>query len=103
MKNRPYKPGCYWWEDDCGRYHVAEFDEEMETLDSCDTGFVSPEKFEESPCFKQWLVQAHPPKRVDRYSVGMLPMDLQIKPHEHGPLVLYDDVKEFLLKDDDNG
>jgi hypothetical protein len=37
MKNRPDKPGLYWWEDDCGRYHVAEFDEEMETLDSCDT------------------------------------------------------------------
>jgi hypothetical protein len=62
MKNRPDKPGCYWWEDDCGRYHVAELDEEMETLDSCDTGFVSPEKFEESVCFIRWVSPAHPPK-----------------------------------------
>jgi hypothetical protein len=33
----------------------------------------------------------------------MLPMDLPIKPYERGPLVLYDDVKEFLLKGDENG
>jgi hypothetical protein len=62
MENRPDKPGCYWWEDDCGRYHVAEFDEEMKTLDSCDTGFVSPEKFEDSVCFIRWVGPAHPPK-----------------------------------------
>jgi hypothetical protein len=100
---RPDKPGLYWWEDDCGRYHVAEFDEEMETLDSCDTGFVSPEKFENSACFIRWVGTAHPPKKVDRYQAGMFPMDLPIKPHERGPLVLYVDVKEFLLKGDENG
>ena len=64
MKNRPDKPGLYWWEDDCGRYHVAEFDEEMETLDSCDTGFVSPEKFEDSVCFIRWVGPAQPPPTV---------------------------------------
>jgi hypothetical protein len=53
----------------------------------------------------EWISQAHQPKRVDRYgiSVGISPDDLRAEPHERGPLVLYDDVKEFLLKDDDNG
>jgi hypothetical protein len=53
----------------------------------------------------EWIGPAHLPKRVDRYgiSVGISTADLRAEPHEHGPLVLYDDVKEFLLKDDDNG
>jgi hypothetical protein len=52
----------------------------------------------------EWISQAHPPKRVDRYgiSVGISPGDLRAEPHERGLLVFYDDVKEFLLKDDDN-
>jgi hypothetical protein len=65
MNNRPDKPGLYWWEDHKGCFHVAEFDDDMETIDtiSCDwLEYVNPEEFEESHCFVRWLCQAHPPK-----------------------------------------
>jgi hypothetical protein len=68
-------------------------------------GFSMPYRIEEFEnrvvWFVKWLGPAHPPKKVG-YSVGMLPMDLQIKPHERGPLVLYDAVKEYLLNGDEN-
>jgi hypothetical protein len=108
MKNRPDKPGCYWWEDDCGRYHVAEFDEEMKTLDSCDTGFISPEKFEESVCFIRWVSPAHPPKKVDRYIMdtvsdgGGLTTESAMEKYQTGDWVRYEDVKEYLLNGGEN-
>jgi hypothetical protein len=109
MKNRPDKPGCYWWEDDCGRYHAAEFDEEMETLDSCDTGFVSLEKFENSACFIRWVGPARPPKKVDRYNYEAeygcfgATQNNEMVIRQNGTWIRYKDVKEFLLKGDENG
>jgi hypothetical protein len=96
---RPDKPGLYWWEDDIGCCHVIEFVNGMKSLHFRN----SVDEIERSFFFKRWIGQANPPKKVDRYQAGMLPMDLPIKPYERGPLVLYDDVKEFLLKGDENG
>ena len=51
----------------------------------------------------EWIGQAHKPKRVDRYgiSVGISPADLRTEPNKLGSIVIYDDVKEFLIGEDD--
>lgn len=116
MENRPDKPGCYWWEDDCSRYHVVEFDEDMEafeTGDYGDYGYTNPEEIENFPCFFRWVGPAHPPKKVRRIKVDVYRELLSgyrhtvdvyygIKEDDHGDLVKYDDVKEYLLDGDDD-
>lgn len=104
---RPDRPGNFWYADIYGQYQTVRFYDDMCTP-VCVGGYFEfeyydPSEFEQLDDFEKWLGQAHPPKKVDRYTVGILPMDLQIKPHERGPLVLYEDVKEFLLKGDENG
>jgi hypothetical protein len=101
---RPNKPGYWWYLPIRGEAKIAYLAKGYAPyLCVVEEKIIGIHQFESQSNFKQWLVQAYPPKKVDRYSVGMLPMDLQIKPHERGPLVLYDDVKEFLLKGNENG
>jgi hypothetical protein len=104
---RPDKPGYWWYKTSCGREIIADIASGF-SFELCVIVYQRPVRvsvFECSSEFGAWLGQAHPPKKVDRYgiSVGISPADLRAEPHEHGPLVLYDDVKEYLLKDDDNG
>lgn len=62
-KNRPDKPGCWWWEDDEGCKHVVEFNDDMKSI------FVwwqmSPLEMEELSDFKQWLGPAYYKGDVD--------------------------------------
>jgi hypothetical protein len=98
---RPDKPGYWWYKTYDGRERIADiasgFSYELCVFENQRPVPVSA--FECSSEFGEWLAQAHPPKKVDRYTAGILPMDLQIKPHERGSLVFYDDVKEFLIGD----
>ena len=102
---RPDKPGYWWYKTSYGTERIADIASGF-SFELCVIEHQRPVRvsvFECSSDFGEWLGLACPPKKVDRYSVGMLPMDLQIKPHERGPLVLYDDVKEYLLNGGENG
>lgn len=96
---RPNKPGCWWWEDDCGCKHVAEFDSDMETLGYSSDGWhwQSLEDFEADILFGRWLGPAHPPRKVLRYSIGN--SIAQLEPYAKGEYVEYSDVKEYLLNE----
>jgi hypothetical protein len=98
---RPNKPGHYWWEDHKECLHVAEFDDDLETYDCLE--FVKPEKFEESPYFKRWLGQAHPPKKVQRYELTYSGLECsdEYDGVNDGDWVEYKDVKEYLLEDEE--
>jgi hypothetical protein len=103
---RPDKPGYWWYKTYDGKERIADIVSGLSS-ELCVIVYQRPIRVSVFECsfeFGEWLVQAHQPKRVDRYgiSVGISPADLRIEPHERGPLVLYDDVKEYLLKDDDN-
>ena len=99
---RPDKPGCWWWEDSNGRFHVIEFDSDMEAFEyrgTEDEDFVSPSKFEREDDFKRWLGPAHPPKKVKVYYENLVVggcWDAQDK----YKIVMYGDVEEFLIGDD---
>jgi hypothetical protein len=111
MKNRPNKPG-YWWCKELPENTDRIVEIDVPSSSRLESEFIvrvighyaeyDLDLFSKSV---EWLGQAHQPKRIDRYgiSVGISPADLRTEPHERGPLVFYDDVKEFLLKDDDNG
>jgi hypothetical protein len=101
---RPDKPGYWWYKTSDGKERIADIASGF-SFELCVIVSLRPVRvllFECSSEFGEWLCQAHPPKKVDRYgiSVGISPADLRTEPHERGPLVLYDDVKEFLLKGD---
>jgi hypothetical protein len=94
---RPDKPGLYWWEDDIGCCHVIEFVNGMKSLHFRN----SVDEIERSIFFKRWIGQAHPPKIVDRYAMDITRGEMfKIAT---GAYVEYVDVKEFLLKGDENG
>ena len=103
---RPDKPGCWWWEDDDGMPHVAEFDKFMETYeDHCS---MTPEEFEDEIPFKQWLGPAHPPKKVKRYNLeqeygsgGPTNDHYMAEGHRRSPgdWVRYEDIEEFLTEE----
>jgi hypothetical protein len=98
MKNRPNKPGLYWWEDHNGCFHVAEFNDDMETIDtvSCDwMEYVNPEEFEDSVCFIRWVSPAHPPKKVKSFECR----HRRTTYCDTRKAVLLDDVKEYLLEE----
>jgi hypothetical protein len=103
MMMRPNKPGCWWWEDDNGMFHVAEFDKAMETLE--DDCYMTIEEFEDEIPFRKWIGQAHPPKKVNRYDMDVMMvkrynMDViygEMFMREEGKYVEYDDVKEFIV------
>jgi hypothetical protein len=108
-KMRPNKPGCWWWEDDNGRFHVAEFDEDMDTytyVESLeDYHYMKIEEFEDEMRFKRWAGQAIPPKKVNRYDMDVMKvkrynMDViygEMFRCEEGKYVEYGDVKEFIV------
>jgi hypothetical protein len=101
---RPDRPGNWWWEDDDGMFHVAEFDKFMEVLeDDCS---MTPEKFEDEIPFKRWIGTAHPPKKVKRYNLtreygsgGPTNNQYMAEGNRYSPgeWVRYEDVKEFLI------
>jgi hypothetical protein len=99
---RPYRPGYWWYKTSGGRERIADIASSL-SYELCVfeiQRLIRISVFECSSEFGEWLCQAHPPKKVDRYgiSVGISPDDLRAELHEHGPLVLYDDVKEYLLE-----
>lgn len=120
MKNRPDKPGLYWWEDVHGYYHTVDFDSVMEAPIVGDDAYLqygSVDDFEEMGNFDHWIGQAHPPKKVDRYRVFSEEITgrnywgdhysnghrVSYRKDNAGTWVRYDDVKEFLLGDENNG
>jgi hypothetical protein len=106
---RPDKPG-YWWYKRCGAFlepidcvrvialggvlYVSEYDEQ-----------VTIQQFEERRYirFVKWLGQAHPPKKVDRYTMetvygsGGPTTESAMEKCCSGAWVRYNDVKEYLL------
>lgn len=67
MNNRPYKPGNWWWEDNDGDLHVAEFDKDIETMyTDCDGyDFLTVDDFEDLSNFKRWIGKAVQPNDCD--------------------------------------
>lgn len=96
---RPDKSGYWWWEDSKGNHNIDAFDDDLETMNCDETGYIGPKEFEELPEFKRWLGQAHPPKKVDVHSVGSVDHNLI---RTSWRMIKEDDVKEYLLNGDDN-
>lgn len=106
---RPDKPGHWWYKRatafldpmDCvkiislagGVLYVLDYDEQM-----------TIRQFEERKHirFKRWLGQAYPPKRVQRYELTYSGLELSDEYDDTVDWVRYDDVKEYLLKEDEN-
>ena len=58
-------------------------------------------EFEQGEFFGGWLGQAHPPKEVQRYSQCLDKHgDESVVKDDHGGIVYYEDVKEYLLNGD---
>lgn len=116
---RPDKPGYWWYKTSDGRekiaYIASGFSFELCVIEHQRPVCVSV--FECSSEFGEWLGPAHPPKEVDRYRVFSEEITgrnywgdhysnghrVSYRKDNTGTLVRYDDVKEYLLKDDDNG
>jgi NTP pyrophosphatase (non-canonical NTP hydrolase) len=78
---RPNKPGYWWWEDDNGMFHVAEFDKDMETFEyNC---YMTIEEFEDEFSFRKWIGPAHPPITRDVVSWFAHQMELKLKENDH--------------------
>lgn len=105
-ENRPTGPGIYWYKNNydggidgtlVGRPYGRRSGPLM-VFHLEDDGWSTMEHFEDCEV-SEWLGSAHPPKKVDRYTASSFPMIQSLEPQEYGPLVFYEDVKEFLLKD----
>lgn len=92
MKNRPDKPGWWWWEDVYGDANASKFEHLYTVKDTV----WSINEFEGEEKFRKWLGQAHPPKRLRLLSR----VDV-IKDHEYtGLYARRADVEEFILEEE---
>jgi hypothetical protein len=96
MKNRPTKPGIHWYRNNydgsidgtlVGRPYWRRSGPLM-VFHLEDDGWCEMEHFEECEV-AEWLGPANPPKKVNMYGFT------------YGKFVDYDDVKEFLIGEDD--
>lgn len=118
---RPNKPGLYWWLNNKEKFEIAVVYVDEDELDPVDylgdmVSRMSVRELEKTTRFKRWVGQAHPPKKVDRYRVFTEEIigrnywgdhysnghRIGYRRDNTGTWVRYDDVKEYLLGDDDN-
>jgi hypothetical protein len=111
---RPNKPGYWWYLPIRGEAKIAYLAKGYAPyLCVVEEKIIGIHQFESQSNFKQWLVQAHPPKKVRRIKVDVFRELLSgyrhtidvyygIKEDDHGDFVKYDDVKEYLLNGDEN-
>jgi hypothetical protein len=85
MKNRPTKPGCYWWEDSDGGKHVAECTGDMDIRSPYfDEDYdYDVEEFEDLDCFKRWIGPAHPPTTRESVSWFAQQMESKLIENDH--------------------
>lgn len=102
MKNRPDKPGCcWWWVNSKGESVIALICDGVlpgvgHVLVDDFSGYEL-EELENMAYFDRWLGKAHPPKKVQRFDFYTGKVDRA----RYGMWVLFEDVKEFLLKGED--
>jgi hypothetical protein len=111
---RPDKPGYWWYKTSDGRERIADiasgFSFELCVINNHRPVCVSV--FECSSEFDKWLGQVRPPKKVRRIKVDVVKELLSgyrnavevyygTEEDDHGDLVKYDDVKEYLIGEDD--
>jgi hypothetical protein len=96
---RPNKPGHWWYKTNDGKHVIQYVDFDIEQKLLCYPQLCAISAIENAPWFFRWIGPAHPPKKVKSFEC------------RHGrttycdsrKAVLLDDVKEYLLGDDDNG
>jgi hypothetical protein len=108
---RPDKPGYWWYKTSDGKERIADIASGF-SFELCVIVYQRPVRVSVFECsfeFGEWLSPAHPPKNVDRYIMdtvsdgGGLTNEIQMEKYQTGNWVRYDDVKEYLLKGDENG
>lgn len=111
---RPDKPGCWFFENTDSRVFPVIVVEKPCNLGSgialnvvFRMRYFYLEAFENLAGFERWIGQAHPPKKVDRYTMetvygsGGPTTESAMEKRQNGKMVNYDDVKEYLIGDDD--
>lgn len=116
---RPDKPGHYWWLNNKGKFEIAVVYVDEDESDPANylsdmVSRMSIRELEKTTRFKRWLGQAHPPKKVDRHRVFSEEITgrsywgdrysnghrVSYRKDNKGTWVRYDDVKEYLLGDE---
>jgi hypothetical protein len=113
---RPDKPGYWWYLPIRGEAKIAYLAKGYAPyLCVVEEKIISIHQFESQSNFKQWLDPARPPKKVDRYRVfaeertcrnywgDRYSNGYQVgyRKDNTGTWIRYDDVKEYLIGDDD--
>lgn len=112
MKNRPDKPGPWLFQakDEDIPWCVQILKTGQLVFPGFSVRFKCASEFERSNMFIRWLGPAHQPKKVQRYNLereyvsgGPTSNQYMSKSNRYSPgqWVRYDDVKEFLIGEDD--